>query len=688
MKKLFSILFILCITCIYAQVDRTVMPQSGSAPEIKLGTPQEFTLPNGLKVLVVEDHKLPRISISLQMDNPPILEGNKAGVSSLTSSLLGQGSVNIPKEEFYEEVDFMGARINLGTYGGFASGLSKYTDRILELMSEAALKPDFREEYLQDEKKKLTESLKNNEKNVSSIAGRLSRALGYGKKHPSGEFITPETIAQVSLNDVKSFYSNQFVPANAHLIMVGDVKLEEAKEMVSNHFSSWTKAGPPNISYTHPRDVQYLQINFTDMPNAVQSEIRVQNLVDFKLGDENYFPALLANYILGGGGDGRLFQVLREEYGFTYGAYSGASPNKYRPTLFTAYASVRNEVTDSAVVAFLETIDEFINNPVTDTELANAKAKYSGNFVMSLEDPETMAELELNIRENNLPKDFYANYLEEVNKVTKEDIQRVAREFIKPEQMRIIVAGKGSEVSEKLENINFKGRKIPVRYYTKEAELTEKPDYTASIPEGMTAESVLESYIKAIGGAQKLQEVNSVWITAEAQVQGMTLGMEMKKNNAKYLVDMTMQGNSISKQIYDGQNAFMIAQGQKQELPEDMKKAMARQAQVFPELQWVKNGNTSLERIESVDGAKAYVLKTGDNEYNFYDMESGLKIRNESSSNIGGNTVQQTQNLDDYREVNGIKFPFAISQNVGPQSIVVEITDIRLNEGVESDDFQ
>ncbi len=185
MKK-YYILFIgiLSAISVQAQVDRTKMPEPGPAPEINLGEPQSFQLKNGLKVMVVENHKLPRVSIQLTIDNPPILEGKKAGVSSLTGSLLGKGSKNISKDEFNEEIDFLGARMSFGSQSAFASSLSKYFPRMLELMADAAINPNFTQEEFEKEKEKLITGLKTEEKDVAAIARRVQRALAYGKDHP------------------------------------------------------------------------------------------------------------------------------------------------------------------------------------------------------------------------------------------------------------------------------------------------------------------------------------------------------------------------------------------------------------------------------------------------------------------------------------------------------------------------
>ena len=155
MKKLY-ILFIAALATfgVQAQVDRSIMPKPGPAPEINLAEPESFELSNGLKVMVVENHKLPRVSIQLTIDNPPILEGDKAGVSSLTGSLLGLGSKNISKDDFNEEIDFLGARLSFGSQSAFASSLSKYFPRMMELMADAAINPNFTQEEFEKEKQK------------------------------------------------------------------------------------------------------------------------------------------------------------------------------------------------------------------------------------------------------------------------------------------------------------------------------------------------------------------------------------------------------------------------------------------------------------------------------------------------------------------------------------------------------
>ena len=671
-----------------AQIDRSVMPKPGPSPEINLEEPQQFELKNGLKVLVVENHKLPRVSIQLKIDNSPILEAEKAGVSSLTGSLLGNGSKTISKDEFNEEVDFLGARLSFGPQSAFASSLSKYFPRILELMADAAINPNFTEEEFQKEKQKLITGLKNQEKDVSSIARRVENALAYGKKHPYGEFTTEETVNNVTLADIKKFYSNYFVPANTYLVIIGDIKFDDVKKLVKKNFTPWTKAIAPSFQFSNPANVQYTQINFVDMPNAVQSEITVENLVDLKMSAPDYLPALIANKILGGGGEARLFLNLREDKGYTYGSYSRLGNNKHVSAKFRASASVRNMVTDSSVVEILKEIDSIRKTPVTAKELKDAKAKYVGNFVLALEKPQTIANYALNIETQGLSNDFYKTYLERINAITLEDVQKAAQKYFSIDNARIVITGKGSEVLSNLEKVTFKEKTIPIFYYNKLASKIDKPSYDTTVAEGVTVQSILDNYYTAIGGLDKLKAITSFHMEAGAEMQGMKLDLFMKKTTKnQFFQEINVMGNSMSKQVLNGDKGYMVIQGQKKELGENEMKKISTESAPFPEINY-DTSTIVLDGVEDIDGKKAYKLKISDEKTSLFDAESGLKLQDIVTTEMQGQKMTSTFSYDDYKEVTGIKIPFILSQTMGPQRIDFTVKEIKLNEGVSDADFE
>ncbi|MGQ7946259.1 M16 family metallopeptidase [Flavobacterium sp. WC2509] len=450
-------------------VQNSAQPKPGKSPIINIKKPQTFTLTNGMKVLVVENHKLPRVTFNLTLDNALFAEGDKKGVDELTSNLIGNGSKKISKTTFNEEIDFLGADINFSAHGATANSLSKYSGRILELLAEGALHPNFTQEEFDKEKAKLIEGMKAEEKSVTAIANRLVDALAFGKNHPSGEYMTKKTLNNITLADVETNYHNYFVPENAYLVIVGDVKFTNVKAAVEKLFGTWEKRSIPKTTYATPVNPSNLQINLVDVPNAVQSEITLVNTVNLKMNDPDFFPAVIANQILGGDFNSYLNMNLREKNAWTYGARSNIGAGKHT-TKFYAKSAVRNAVTHSAVVEFIKEIKRIRTEKVTDEVLKTVKAGYIGRFVMQVEKPQAVARYALNTETEKLPADFYEKYIQIINAVTTDDILRVANKYFLIDNIRIVIAGKGSEIAPNLEKLE-----IPMYYFDKYGNPLEKP---------------------------------------------------------------------------------------------------------------------------------------------------------------------------------------------------------------------
>ncbi|MEM6720836.1 MAG: insulinase family protein [Bacteroidota bacterium] len=687
------VLFVASLT-MQAQIDRSQQPKPGPAPKVNLGKPDKFTLKNGLTVLVVENNKLPRVSANLTLDNPLVLEGKKAGMVSLVGALLGNGSTSISKDDFNEEVDYLGANVNLGPRGGFASSLSKYFPRIMELMADAALNPNFTQEDLDSERAKIIEGIKSEKKNVSSIASRVQSVLAYGASHPYGEFTTEETVKNVTLDDIKAFHSKYFKPNNAYLIVIGDVKTRDVKKLAKKLFKNWEKGAITPDTYDTASNPTKTEINFINADNAVQSELSVQNTVNLTMKDADYFPVLIANNILGGGGDARLFNNLREDKKFTYGSYSSIGNNRKTVSRFSATASVRNSVTDSAVVEILKEIKKITTELVTDDELKLVKAKYVGRFVTGVERPSTIANYALNIITEDLPENFYETFLEKIEAVTKEDVLRAAKKYFLRDNLRIVVTGKGSEVVGALENMTFDGKKVPVKYFDQYGAPTERPVFKKPIPAGVTAQTVINDYINAIGGKEKLMAVASTVQEMEASMQGMAMITTLKQKSPNMtMTDVTVVGmGSMFKQVFDGEKGYMEGQGQKRDMPADMLAGMKAKKGLFPEL-YYDNNKITLKAIESVKGKDAYVIEVensaGKKIKNYYDVASGLKVKKaETSKGPGGQETVQETTYSDYKEVDGVKFPHKMVAPAAGQKLEFTTISVKVNEPLTKEDFQ
>ena len=595
--------------------------------------------------------------------------------------MMGNGTKNQEKDSYNEEVDYMGATLFLSASGGYASSLKRYFPRILEMMSDGLINPVFTKEDFQKEKNVILDGIKSIEKDVQTIASRVHSKLRYGADHPFGEFESVESINKVTLKDLKNYYSTYAIPNNAYLTVVGDVKYDEIKPLVEDLFGGWKKGKSLNYNMPQTSNVNDIEINFVDMPNAVQSEIYVGNLMDVSMSNPDFFALKLGNQILGGSSTARLFMNLREDKGFTYGSYSSASTSRYVGT-FTATASVRNEVTDSAVTEIINEIYNITSVNVTETELNAAKEKYVGSFIMSTEQPSTIASFASNIDKFNLPENFYEKYLENFQSVTVEDVKRVINKYVLNDKLRILVVGRGQDVLSRLENLPYE-----IKYYDKYAEASGKPDY--STPSDVTVESVTSKYLEAIGGKDKVNEVNAVSMLAEAEVQGMKLQMvSIQSKPNKQVTMMMMMGNTMMKMVFDGEKGSVSQQGVVNSLPEDQVQDMINSTLPFKELGWASDENVKFNSIEEEDGKILHVLEVSKGTFVAYDSKTGLKYKQTAIAEMpDGSKMPQTTYYEDYRLVDGVLFPFVIRAPIGPQSLDFNIVNISVNPQVSDSDF-
>ncbi|WP_367866853.1 M16 family metallopeptidase [Pedobacter sp. WC2423] len=456
MKKIFILAFAtLFVQSVVAQkLDRSQKPKPGPAPVLTFADPVIYKLPNGITVLVVENHKLPKVSATFSIDAGPVTEGSKGGSIALLSGLMNEGTTSKTKAQFDEAVDQMGADVSVSSTGGHTSALTRYFDSAFLLMADALRHPAFPEASFEKLRSQALTGLKSSERSAKAISGRVVNALAYGVNHPFGEFETEESIKALSLNDIKTAYSKYVTPSRGYLTFVGDIKPEAAKAIAIKALGDWKGASLALPVLAKVNNPSKTEVDVVDVSNAVQSEITVTNLIDLPMSSPDYHAVLLANEILGGGADAKLFRNLREKHGFTYGAYASTGSGRFQ-SAFRANAAVRNEKVDSAVVEFLKEIKVMRTEKVSADDLQNAKNLYNGSFALGLENPARTAGFASNILINNLPKDFYRTYLQKINAVTADDILRVSKKYFGYDDARIVIVGNQEKFVPGLKKMGF-----------------------------------------------------------------------------------------------------------------------------------------------------------------------------------------------------------------------------------------
>lgn len=684
--SLFTILLFLFVTGVMtAQEDfRKNPPAAGPARPIMLGESVQFELKNGLKVIVVENHKVPRVSFQVFVDRAPILEKEYAGYVSIAGSMLDKGTTSRTKAEIDEAIDFIGASLSVSGQGVFGSCLTKHQDVLLELLTDVLYHPSFPEAEFEKIKKQNLSALLQSKENPESISSRVSNILLYGVNHPYGETTTEESLNSITLEQCKDYYNTYFKPNISYLIIVGDIQVNKAKELAEKHFGTW-KAGEM-LQPAIPETVvpKLTTVNFVDKPGAVQSVINITYPVKLHPSDPDIIKARVLNTILGGGFFGsRLIQNIREDKGYTYGAYSSLDSDLYSGS-FSAGASVRNEVTDSAIVQFFYEMNRIKTELVSDKDLELAKNNISGSFSRQLESPQTVARLALNIARYNLPKDYYEAYLEKLNAVTKEDILEMAKKYIKPEAAYVVVVGNKDEVAEKL--IGFAADKTIHEF---DGFGNPKVANKTAIEGDVTASNIIDKYLDVLGGREKIAAVENIKMVSQGEVQGMQLQTtQYFKMPNKMRIEVAVGGNVMQKVVFDGVSGYTEAMGQKQEMPEEAVASM-KLGNLFPELRFDTEGyEFELKEVETIDNQDAYkiVIKdpVGKSRTSYYSIESGFKIREITSE--GG--VTQTIDFSDFKPVEGIMFPHTTKlSGVMPFTLSMTVSAIEVNGALEADLF-
>ncbi len=692
MKKLFLFILttVVAVSTYAQQLDRSKRPQPGPAPEIQLGQSESFVLPNGLKVFVVENHKLPLVTASIQFDVYPELEGNMAGYSEFLSELLTAGTKSRSKDELNKQIDFIGARLSASARSMYGQSLKKHNEKLLELMADIAMNADFKEEEVEKIRKRSLSGLQTAKNDPDAMLQNVASVINYGKDHPYGEVANEETVKNVTLAKCNEYYNTYYRPNVAYMAIVGDITLKEAKPLVEKYFGNWKKGDVPKAKYPDPKAPTATHVSLSPREESVQSVINVTYPIDLMPGHPDVIKAKVANAVLGGGSMGRLFMNLREKHAWTYGSYSSISQDELEGN-FTAYAQCRNAVTDSSVAEILNEMKRMRDEEVSKEVLQEQITYMSGGFAIGLESPQTVAQYAINIERFNMPKDYYANYLKNLSAVTAKDVQEISRKYINPNAAHIVVVGSKSETAEKLKRFDADGKLTFYDNYGNEIKETAQ----AAAPAGITADEVYKNYIKAIGGEKAIKSIKDIKTVSKGSfaVAGQEIPItitEMKKSPSmvNQTVEGTIQGTTmvLQKQVFDGKAGYVEGGGQKMPLNEEQMEEMKKDADIYAELAPEKYGiKRELKGMEKINGNDVYKLEAiakDKKSIEYYDANTGYLVKETSAE-------QGTVEYSDYKDAgNGYFIPYKVSINNQGQIITASVETVDINKGIEDSNFQ
>lgn len=452
---------------------RAKAPKAKAPKPFKLPEIETYQLKNGLKVQLVEDHRVPYVTTFLGFKAGKLLDDSKSlGVAKITAGMLNEGTKSRTSKEIASQIDFIGGSLNAHTGYDFTlisgSSLSNETESLFTLFSDILLNPTFPEDELKLKKKNWLESLKLKRSQPSFLLEERFRKVVFGG-HPYGIVSPhPDMIANISQSDLINFHKSHYIPNDAILLVLGDIKKDEIKPLIKKSFASWTPGNRKKVKLPKVPSHKGRKIYLVNRPGSVQSSLKLGNL-GIKKTDPDYFRIQVMNEVLGGGAHSRLFVNIREDKGYTYGAYS-ASATRVHPDVFYAAADVRTNVTAPSLQEFLYELEKIRNLKPKAEEMNTAKKYLTGKFQLGMETQSGLARRLLEVALYNLPKDYLETYTKKIMRVSPDDVRKAARKIIHSKDLVIAVVGDAEKIRPDLEMF------APVEVYSTQGKLTDSSD--------------------------------------------------------------------------------------------------------------------------------------------------------------------------------------------------------------------
>lgn len=677
--------------------------QKAQPPAAAAPRPYEFpkaaskTLANGLRVFVIEDHRLPLVSASLD-----VLAGNayvapaKSGLATMTATLLREGTTTRSSQQLAQAIDAAGGSLSTSAGDDTAqvsmTFMKSFAGLGFELMADVALNPAFAQEEIERQMRQAQSGLAVQYADAEYLAP-LAGARAMLGMHPyafpgSG---TPATLNNIKRDDMVEFYKANYAPNRAWMAIAGDVTAEEGFALAEKHFGGWKAVGRPDEKLPAP-PAPKAQVLILDMPNAVQTQIVVGHL-GVPRNHPDYLALQLGNQIFGGSFNSRLNMKLRANEGLTYGANSSFDPNRFAGT-FQATTFTRTEKTAAAIGMLVELLKEFKQNPATDAEFKEAQAYMSGVFGIQTETAGAVAGRVLSAAIHGLGADYWATYRQRLMKLTRDDAASAIQRFLQPDKLSIVAVGNAKEFAKELEKFG------PTRVIKSDDVdfiapdlVKEKPKVAASPEGGAKAKALVAKAVEAMGGRERLAAVKDMTTAGKLKLtlpQGAMDAdtMEEVLYPVHFKTVMKLPVGVIT-QVYAGGAAWMAQGTMVRDLPPNLAPELAKSVPAaaggLGMLLAAAEGKAEAQLIDDTTvlwkGA-SFEATLG------FDAATGrlVKMTMKTLGMMGPAEVQTT--FDDFRTEGGLTLPYKSSIAQGGREVGLHtVAERKMNSGLKAEAF-
>jgi zinc protease len=666
---------------------------------IKVPEVTRFELSNGMKVLLVEDHELPTFNASARIKAGDRFDpADKVGLMGILGQVIRTGGSTSTSGDYLDRLldsKAMGVESSMSTsYGSLgASGLKENSAELLSLMSELLQNPALPQDKIDLAKTELRDGISRRNDDVGGIAARVGDQIVYGKTSPYARTAEYDTVDSISRDDLVTAHRRFYQPESVILAIWGDFKVAEMKALVEKAFGGWKRGGnpipsAPDLGPDAGKARGVFTVDKTDSEQAKIAFVRLGN----KYSDPDFFPLVVANQILGGGFTSRLFNSVRTKEGLAYDPFASWSASFDIAGDFTAQAGTKNETAIKATKLIQQVLSEMGTNPVTDKELQGAKDVILKGFAFDFDSAAKVVSRLANYEYFGYPADFLQKYRDNIAKVTKEDVQRVSKQYLDPKDMAVTIVGNLSKLDEKPESLGLPV--TPVDISIPKAKSQQVSDAT---PENKEKGRALLAKAREVHGGTALDSIRLLKETGTVRIQGQIEGtMEsVLQNDGKQFAKLSVMGQEIL-QAFDGKGAWIKMQGQVQTPPggDDSPQALVRHPAFLlskPVFDRVKTQALGIVKFEGQD-AESVLVTDPETKAEFklmLDPKTGVLVGMDAELPMMGPKTQVNVVMSEIKEVGGVKLPMTSKVLKGGRPLMESmIKDVQLNPTIDASIFE
>lgn len=632
--------------------DLDVRPQPLAATSFEFPKYQEFNLPNGLHVYVIENHEQPMITMSMVIRGGEAYDpAGKEGTAAIAGDMLGKGTKKRTALQVAQALDGVGAGISVSTAGESmtisASCIKKHSNLVMDIFGEQLREPIFDEKELEKLKQQYIASVASRRSRPMEIAGALSRKVIYGMDNPLARRTLESTIKAVTRQDVVNFHANYIRPNSASIAIVGDVTLDEARQLITKYLGNWEKGARPEVEIPDMK-TEPAGVYFVPRKGSVQSTIIVCAAGPAVRAADFDATSIMASHV-GSGFGSLLFNTLRETYSYTYSPFSVLTRGR-RYNRIACGAEVRSSVTDSALTVIIRELRKLADEGPEEEALARRIALEVGQYRIAFERPSTVAAVLQNSWLNEVPIDDVVNYTRRVEALTSGDIQQAAAKYLGMFDLRVVVVG-SPDVRSKLESFGT------IREFTLDLEPLKESAYEDA---GMTADELVAKHRAAIGNVDAVRTIKTIgkgkMVFQGKEYPGSMTRLRMAPGKEFIELDF---GVMKQQQWVNAPNAWTaLMGGPASEVPAEERPLLLHEAKLFPlltaisdgykvDIKGKRDGQIELELTNAGGSAGRYYL----------DASTMLVSRREKDESTPRGTITTTERFNGYADQGGVKLP-------------------------------